>query len=1026
MKHFSIYLVVLISLAFSHFSFSQSPDDLFFSDTITETWAEVHLTYIGIMNDIDNCVDTLYGGRSYAVDIMDFTFGVNDVYAYVISLVVGFFDTDKALCFTNGISYYSPLGDFDDPDVQALTSDSSGIIYAAGHGLSIYNENTETFTYLGDLPDNMHAGGDLTFRYGRLYLSTQENTLVEVDIDNPMNSQIVMTFPDAIPLIHGLATVNYRCDSVITYAYGRDHGESTIFYELDFETKSLIELCPMNRFISGAATPSELSPPDCLLYADLDADNSSLATFYDFFADTACHAPLPIVDEDVQIYCPPGIDSLHIRLTNSLDAGQEYLSFESNNTVTATGIGTTMLTLIAPALTSTADYEEALRQIRYENDAPIPTYGERQIEVEVFASFYESDIATSHILLSSQAIQLQQDTFNTSCAGENTASLTITGMGGQSPYQFIWPDGSMTDTQSDLSTGNYPVQISDALNCENTVEVVVLEPEALEVAVLANDTLICGEAGVLEAMAVGGTPPYIFEWETGHIGDIYENLTAGTYQLTVSDAENCTATATITLEGSDNVMTHQTEERCASNPLIYNNQTYSSDTSFCHVFLAASGCDSIHCIDLSFLAEVTEEATATICRGETYFLDNQALTTDTLVCLTTTGSNGCDSTFCLTLEVEGSFNPQEALICQGEVFDFNGQLLTEAGIYQDTLLDVMSCDSIIELNLSLEALPIVEIETTGNLCSDTSMELSGGNHTTYLWSTGETTPSISIAQSDVYTLLVQSSNGCTASDSIAVETSDLRIFYSSSPVTCAGEQDGHLWVDSIAGGTPPYLAALDGSVLENVSTFEGLASNTYNLLVEDAEGCQNQIAINISEPEALTLDLGADRFLDIGDHIDLEVHTNATDFNIIWQPSEFLDCDTCARVTIRPTEAIVYEVLLTDGKGCIVSEEISIQVAKDGGVYIPNAFSPNQDGLNDELRIFTNSSVVLIHRFRILDRWGGLVFEMENLPPDDAGLYWDGNIRGQAAPTGVYIYQVELERFDGNMEVMSGDVVLMR
>ena len=130
----------------------------------------------------------------------------------------------------------------DDHFVRAVICDYSGHLYAAGTGLSFYDATEDAMhgpldlpdedfsTYLGDLPPEMQAAGAMTYRQGHLFLTTISNTLVEVDIENPMASTVVATFPDEIGIIDAMVTFPYRCDSIVTYAIAREDSSSIFMY----------------------------------------------------------------------------------------------------------------------------------------------------------------------------------------------------------------------------------------------------------------------------------------------------------------------------------------------------------------------------------------------------------------------------------------------------------------------------------------------------------------------------------------------------------------------------------------------------------------------------------------------------------------------------------------------------------------------------------------------------------------------------------------------------------------------------
>ena len=109
------------------------------------------------------------------------------------------------------------------------------------------------------------------------------------------------------------------------------------------------------------------------------------------------------------------------------------------------------------------------------------------------------------------------------------------------------------------------------------------------------------------------------------------------------------------------------------------------------------------------------------------------------------------------------------------------------------------------------------------------------------------------------------------------------------------------------------------------------------------------------------------------------------------------------------------------------SDKTYVRVNKEVNVYIPDAFSPNQDGINDELIVFANNQQIKrILNFMVFNRWGNQVFAKEDFYPNDPKFGWDGIFDGKIAPTGIYPYKAQAELIDGTILTLSGQVTLLR
>jgi gliding motility-associated-like protein len=111
---------------------------------------------------------------------------------------------------------------------------------------------------------------------------------------------------------------------------------------------------------------------------------------------------------------------------------------------------------------------------------------------------------------------------------------------------------------------------------------------------------------------------------------------------------------------------------------------------------------------------------------------------------------------------------------------------------------------------------------------------------------------------------------------------------------------------------------------------------------------------------------------------------------------------------------------------CSVTDILELLVKKEYEVFVPNIFSVNGDGLNDQLVIYAGSEVESILDFQIYDRWGGSVFTQKLFAPNDPSLGWDGQINGVIANVGVYTYFIDVLFVDGHIEQFKGSVTITK
>ncbi|PHN00862.1 gliding motility-associated C-terminal domain-containing protein [Flavilitoribacter nigricans] len=336
--------------------------------------------------------------------------------------------------------------------------------------------------------------------------------------------------------------------------------------------------------------------------------------------------------------------------------------------------------------------------------------------------------------------------------------------------------------------------------------------------------------------------------------------------------------------------------------------------------------------------------------------------------------------------------------------------------------------------------PTVVISPTDLLdCTITSVTLdgsasSGSASLTYQWTTaggillsGDHQSRATAGGAGTYILEIQDvQNGCTALDSIQVEAITAPIAGLDLQMTspgCTNAAGGSILVNEVIGGTAPFIFQLNDGAEVNTGTFTQLRTGTYTVRVRDVNGCEWQEELVIPEAAPIDVDLGPDLTITSGDSIELIAQTSSRDIvSYRWEPA----IADGSMVVVAPEVTTSYGITVTDVNGCSATDRVRVIVKKTRSYFIPNAFSPDGDGSNDRFMVMTGPDVVNIPTFRIYDRWGHLVYERHDIPPNDPALGWDGRHNGSIMNSGVFVYYVELEYNDGTMEIAQGDVALLR
>lgn len=234
-----------------------------------------------------------------------------------------------------------------------------------------------------------------------------------------------------------------------------------------------------------------------------------------------------------------------------------------------------------------------------------------------------------------------------------------------------------------------------------------------------------------------------------------------------------------------------------------------------------------------------------------------------------------------------------------------------------------------------------------------------------------------------------------------------------------------------SGGTPPYMYSIDGAPFQNEQVFSQLNSgDRYALRIQDAAGCiVNQNFIMPARFDKM-VELEAAVLLELGQDYTMNPQLNIPESllkSVRWQPATGLSCVDCLKPALRALKNDTYTIVTEDIYGCIGSAFINVKLNQQIDLYMPNAFSPNGDGLNDLLVVHANRDQIhRVARIQIFNRWGLLLHEDQDFLPNEGRRGWDGRYKGVDMLPGVYTYLVTVELADGQLQTRKGEVTLMR
>ncbi len=314
---------------------------------------------------------------------------------------------------------------------------------------------------------------------------------------------------------------------------------------------------------------------------------------------------------------------------------------------------------------------------------------------------------------------------------------------------------------------------------------------------------------------------------------------------------------------------------------------------------------------------------------------------------------------------------------------------------------------------------------------------SGGTRPyTYLWDDGPQEATRQQLAAGDYFVTITDAVGCELEISTSLsEPSPITILSSFENPSCEGLSTGKVELEAINGGVPPYTYQLTGQNitgsgssmgLMGSESFTGLTEGTYTLVIEDANGCSVEETATLVAPIIPVIELGDNLRLELADEIDLipEVATGIS--TVTWRENSGLSCFDCLSPVAFPTNHTTYFLTATSEDNCSTTDSISILVIKVRDVFVPSAFSPNQDGINDRLIVYAGPEASNIAYLKIFSRWGEQLFEQRRISPNDQDAGWDGTHAGRLLDQGVYVWVAEIDFIDGERIVYSGDVALVR
>lgn len=736
----------------------------------------------------------------------------------------------------------------------------------------------------------------------------------------------------------------------------------------------------------------------------------------------------------------------------------------------------------------------------------------------------------------STAITGTTNVTTTVCNGSTGMAAVVSVEGGTAPYTYKWSNGATTASISNLSEGTYTVTVTDAIGCQFIPSPMVVKASGSNIIVTPSVTdATCNTSnGKVAFNFSGGKAPYSVKWSGGTNTD---NLAAGNYTFTVTDAAGCTQTQLVTIGSKGGVKaaftatpTNSNSPKCdsvtykfnststgattgATYKWLFSNNTTSNTTSTDVTFggstadarlivTSAEGCSdtskqsfnlntikvdvpdtALTCqnTDISITAKNNNSAypvtykwtpNTVVVAGATTatptfkpstsgkmtayvditnelgctIKDSVVITTlkkDALDTAAISFKQDCETrkiTFTNTSPVADRYrwvfgdptNASAGSTQRNPVYTYG-----QSGVMTVTLIPTLGCLDTARIKVPVREGAAVSLTTSNDsiVCNANVVALKASSNASKIeWSPnrnfnpitgGSTFNATPTGRMNVYYVRATDANGCTAIDSVIVNNFAINVSYAKTLDACVGVGKQI----TVTNRTPDILTA----TWTPTSLIEGSNTVLNPTIKTNADGSvivkfTNQYKCTLTDTiavKARSVDAKAtvdQEVIYVDDQISLTATPSGTGYTYKWTPTDVAN-STSAITKAAPIVDTKYIVEVTDQYGCKDTASVNVKVltpeCSDPYVFVPKAFSPNSDGMND--KVYVRGEYLKSVEFAIYNRWGELVFYTTSMEEG-----WDGTHKGTPVMPDVYGYYVKGVCKKGETFFTKGNITVMK
>ena len=386
-------------------------------------------------------------------------------------------------------------------------------------------------------------------------------------------------------------------------------------------------------------------------------------------------------------------------------------------------------------------------------------------------------VTYSYTVTEPETLSVQANPTDITCYEANNGAISLTVTGGTQQYTYHWNDNSDAANRTNLPVGNYSVTITDNHDCSITAVASISQPTALNINGNATNISCYGRNdGAISISVSGGTEPYTYQWNGQTAEANQTNLSAGEYSLVVTDANTCTATFTDTITEPEELVaipSTTTPIACAgaNNAVLSASATGGTGLYAQYFWFRAENPNSPVCVQPQY-QNVAAGNYLLVVKDSHNCTDTVPISVEDAVAhifeiaVTDALCNGGTGSIAIT--VDGGNDTGFSFAWNGNVSSTNSATSLSAGHYTITATDSNNCETILDTVVNEPEMPFIGAWGDIVLCEGQSFTLDAGNYSSFQWSNGATTQTITVSEANDYSVTVTDNQGCHSYDSVNV------------------------------------------------------------------------------------------------------------------------------------------------------------------------------------------------------------------------------------------------------------------